>query len=107
MKMTQLEYHIPDLSIEDLEQMRRTLDSRISEKRNAARLEAAMTLIHTAQALGYSISELIPFLKSDADVPVKYRHPDQPGLTWCGKGRRPLWINEAIDAGIELAKIRV
>jgi DNA-binding protein H-NS len=105
--MTQAEYQIPDLPLEDLELMRRSIDSRISEKRNAARQDAALTLARTAQSLGFSMRELIPLLKDEADMPVKYRHPDHPELTWCGKGRRPLWVNEAIDKGITLAELRV
>lgn len=106
MKMSQAEYQIPDMPIEDLEKMRSALELQINAKRKAARLDAAMTLSRTARELGFSIRELIPLLRDEADMPVKYRHPDQPELTWCGKGRRPLWLNEAIDSGIDLAKIR-
>lgn len=29
----------------------------------------------------------------------KYRHPENPDVTWTGKGRQPKWIKEAEAAG--------
>jgi DNA-binding protein H-NS len=107
MKMSHAEYQIPDLSSPELEQMRVTLDARILAKRAEERVEAARTLSEQAKTMGFSIRELIPLLDDLAEKSVKYRHPDKPDLTWCGRGRRPLWLNEAVYSGIDIAKIRV
>lgn len=32
---------------------------------------------------------------------VKYRHPDNPSLTWSGRGREPKWLEEARNDGYE------
>jgi len=32
-------------------------------------------------------------------APPKYRHPENPEVTWTGKGRQPKWIKEAEAAG--------
>lgn len=32
----------------------------------------------------------------------KYRHPENAELTWSGRGRKPSWIAEALDAGKSL-----
>lgn len=37
--------------------------------------------------------------------PVRYRHPNIPGLTWTGKGRKPQWVADWISAGKPLADI--
>ena len=37
-------------------------------------------------------------------VPVKYRHGDQE---WSGRGKRPLWFQAAIDAGIPIDQMLV
>ena len=29
----------------------------------------------------------------------KYRHPENPALTWSGRGRRPRWFLDAVAAG--------
>jgi DNA-binding protein H-NS len=36
---------------------------------------------------------------SDASPSAKYRHPENPDLTWSGRGRRPAWIRDAVEAG--------
>lgn len=34
-----------------------------------------------------------------ASATPKYRHPENPAVTWSGKGRQPKWIKEAEEAG--------
>jgi len=34
-----------------------------------------------------------------APAPAKYRHPENPALTWSGRGRKPLWFVEALSSG--------
>lgn len=38
---------------------------------------------------------------------VKYRHPETPDLTWSGRGRRPTWIRDALEAGGQLTDFEV
>ena len=37
----------------------------------------------------------------------KYRHPDDPDLTWSGRGRRPHWLTEALEAGHDLDDLKI
>ncbi|RME59368.1 H-NS histone family protein [Candidatus Parcubacteria bacterium] len=32
-------------------------------------------------------------------VPPKYRNPDNPAETWTGRGRKPKWVEEALNQG--------
>lgn len=32
-------------------------------------------------------------------VAPKYRHPENPELTWTGRGRKPAWVVTHLDAG--------
>ncbi|MCC5958218.1 MAG: H-NS histone family protein, partial [Rhodobacteraceae bacterium] len=34
-----------------------------------------------------------------APAPEKCRHPENPALTWSGRGSKPLWFVEALEAG--------
>ena len=38
---------------------------------------------------------------------AKYRNPDNPALTWSGRGKRPAWVNEALAAGKTLEDLAV
>ena len=54
-----------------------------------------------ARELGYSLAELVGTEKkiAHAPKPSKYRHPENPALTWSGRGRKPQWFVEALAAG--------
>ena len=51
--------------------------------------------------MGYSLAELIGSAVNPSRVPAapKYRHPENPAVTWSGHGRRPQWFVEALEAG--------
>ena len=54
-----------------------------------------------ARELGYSLAELVDSDAKPKRAPVapKYRHPENPTLTWSGRGRKPKWFVEALEAG--------
>ena len=39
--------------------------------------------------------------------PVVYRHPHDPTLTWCGRGRRPTWLRQLVENGRNADEFRV
>ena len=44
---------------------------------------------------------------SEASSTAKYRHPANPDLTWSGRGRRPAWIREAVEAGRSVSDFEI
>ncbi|TFL19447.1 H-NS histone family protein [Jannaschia formosa] len=55
---------------------------------------------------GYSMADLMQgrsggkkAVAGAAKAPAKYRHPENPSLTWSGRGRQPGWYKEALAAG--------
>ncbi len=51
--------------------------------------------------MGYSLAELAgaEVKAARGSATANYRHPANPGLTWSGRGRKPQWFVEAIEAG--------
>ena len=53
--------------------------------------------------MGFTIAELTGFAgkKSRSVKPVapKYAHPENPSITWSGRGRKPKWFEEALADG--------
>lgn len=45
--------------------------------------------------------------QAKTSLPPKYRHPDNPDLTWAGRGRMPLWIKGLMDDGVPLSDLRI
>ena len=71
-----------------------------AEDRTKAEARAKVEAL--AKELGFSLAELIGTegVKSiRAPVAAKYRHPENEGITWSGRGRRPLWFVAALEAG--------
>ena len=54
-----------------------------------------------AEKLGYTLAELAEGKSKAKRMPAapKYRHPENPALTWSGRGRKPQWFVEALAAG--------
>ncbi len=39
-------------------------------------------------------------------APIRFRHPDQPGLVWSGRGKTPLWV-KALEAQGRIEQARL
>ena len=55
-----------------------------------------------ARNLGYSLAELVgtEMKTARASAPAKYRHPENPARSWSGRGRKPQWFMNALEACI-------
>lgn len=63
--------------------------------------EKVLTLIKSE---GYSFDEVFGAgrprpTRNTGSVPPKFRNPAAPDQTWTGRGKRPRWFSEALDAG--------
>nr|WP_140846785.1 H-NS histone family protein [Paracoccus sp. FO-3] len=68
----------------------------------ARRLAAARAELEArAKELGVTLQEVVGATGAKAGKPVaaKFRHPENPELTWSGRGRKPVWFAEALDSG--------
>ena len=73
----------------------------ISTFEDRQKAEARAKVEALARDLGYSLAELVGTETKTARAPVaaKYRHPENAALTWSGRGRKPLWFVDALEAG--------
>jgi DNA-binding protein H-NS len=93
----------PDkLSLKDLKSLQKDLVKAIASYKDCQKADARAKVKAFAKDLGFSLADLIGtegVKTTRAPAAVKYRHPENPGLTWSGRGRRPLWFIAAIEAG--------
>jgi DNA-binding protein H-NS len=89
------------LSLPELKQLSKALAKAISEFDGRKRTEARKALEEQAKQLGFSLSELVGIAepRKRAAAQPKYRHPENAALTWSGRGRKPRWFQDALDAG--------
>lgn len=97
------------MSYKDLVALKRRLDAAICVKRADQAQEVKAKLAALAQKSGFNLSELIDGGKRPAKrkSAVKYRNPKDPSQTWTGRGRRPLWLADAVGKGTKLDSFAV
>lgn len=95
------DFNLEALSLKELRQLRKGLAKAISISDNRQKAEARTKLEALAKEMGYSLSELIGIEAKATRAPpvVKYRHPENSALTWSGRGRKPQWFSDHINAG--------
>ena len=81
--------------------MQKDLVKAISTYEDRHKAEARTKLNAIAKEMGYSLADLIGNEEKPSRAPAaaKYRHPENPSLTWSGRGRKPLWFVAYVDAG--------
>ena len=62
-----------------------------------------------AKEMGYSFTDLIGVEVKTTRAPAvaKYRHPENAALTWSGRGRKPQWFADHINAGKDPSALAV
>ena len=62
-----------------------------------------------ARELGYFLAELVGTDTKTYRAPAaaKYRHPENPALTWSGRGRKPQWFVEALTGGTTASDLEI
>jgi len=48
-----------------------------------------------------------PTIRPPSKIPVKYRHPKEPGKTWTGRGMTPKWIKVLLEKGHNLSDFKI
>ncbi|MFQ6550263.1 H-NS family nucleoid-associated regulatory protein [Aestuariibius sp. 2305UL40-4] len=94
---------IDKLSLDELKTLQKQVAKAIDDFEENQRKEALAAVEAKAKEFGYSLADLTGKAKGKAKAsPPKYRHPENPALTWSGRGRQPAWIKEGLEAGKSL-----
>ena len=95
------------MTLKELKALRSDLDQAITDAQTDRKAEALKAAERAAKSFGFSLAELTKGSRSKSPraksaLPPKYRHPDNPAVTWTGRGRRPAWITEGLASGKKL-----
>jgi DNA-binding protein H-NS len=95
------DYDLEALSLSELKKMQKDVAKAISNYEDRRKAEARAKVEALARDLGYTLAELVgtEMKTSRAPAAAKYRHPENPALTWSGRGRKPQWFVDALAAG--------
>lgn len=89
------------LSLKDLKKLQKEIVRAIDTAEERQKAGAREQVEALAKKLGYTLTELAEGKGKSKRSPAKpkYRHPENPALTWSGRGRKPQWFTEALGAG--------
>lgn len=107
-------FNLEEMSLTELKDLQKATAAAIhsSEERRIA--EARIKLEAVAREFGVKLEDIVGSAskgkgkaKSRSAIAPKFRHPEDPTLTWSGRGRRPAWFVLALESGITEAAMTV
>lgn len=98
---------LSEMSLRDLKLLSSEVAIAINGFEERRRKDAISALEAVAKEKGFNLAELTNPKKARTAVKAKYQHPENPEVTWSGRGRRPAWFNEALDRGISQEDLRI
>ena len=100
--LEKMSIHDLDSLISDAEQQRK---KKVSEKQKEA--VARMKTIADEAGLRFEIVGEKKTRKAALKASPKYRNPENPQEVWTGRGRKPLWVKEALRSGAALEDFQI
>ena len=103
-----------DAKIAELQKLREDVETKQTLRKQVEEL---------IQGEGFSLEDIFPELRRPAPATTtlttkpkskrtpagepKYQHPENPSLTWVGKGNRPKWVKEHVENGGKLEDLEI
>ncbi len=103
---------ISNLSLPELQSLLEIIPEEITRRKRQEKQRVLQEMEVLASAAGFSLAELfdpksvIP-TKAKKTVAAKYRHPENSGLEWTGRGRQPKWVAEFLAAGGTIEQLAI
>lgn len=103
---------LSELSVAELNKLLIEIPKEIVRREKGEKARIRKELEALAAAQGYSLEELLgdggeKTKRAGKPVAAKYRHPEEPSLTWSGRGRQPKWVAEFLANGGKLESLAI
>lgn len=90
------------LSIAELNATIAEAQTALEAKKESEKEDLRNEVLELVQSRGFSMEELFNIEgkpKKKGKLPPTHRDPNNPNNTWTGRGRKPRWLQEALDVG--------
>ncbi|MCC5859716.1 MAG: H-NS histone family protein [Ectothiorhodospiraceae bacterium] len=94
----------------ELQQLKKDIDKELKRRRKQDVKEAQKEVKSIAERYGLTVQDLVSGVAPKSAKPAggtRFRHPNDPGKSWSGRGRKPVWIKEWEQSGRSLDELRV
>ncbi len=95
------------LSLSELRDLRNKVERAITSYEDRRRKEALAAIETAAREHGFNLAELTGVKIAKSKVAAKYANPADSTQTWSGRGRKPRWIQDHIDAGKDIGELEI
>ncbi|WP_065328060.1 H-NS histone family protein [Tritonibacter mobilis] len=100
------------MSASELEALAKDIEARKAEVVKQAKHNAYAEMLAVAEKHGVSFDEVIALhggkgRKAAGKAPAKYANPADLSQTWSGRGRKPAWVHEALEAGKSIEDLEI
>lgn len=106
--------NLAEMSVEELLQLQEQVAREIKLRRARDKKEVLSKIRALAAAGGYTLEELVAGAattgepaKKTRTVAPKYRHLQNPSLTWTGRGKQPRWVADYLASGKNLSDLLI
>lgn len=93
------------LNLDQLMELKNHIDYLIKDKQQEQKKNLINEFKQQAAKYGLTLEDVVASESSKGrktkgqKVPPKYQHPNDPSMTWTGRGRKPLWVEELLNSG--------
>ena len=98
---------ISNLSFDQLSELIKIASKLQANKKQEEKAALLETFKQQAKAKGMTLDEIVNVKASRKTVPAKYRNPDDANQTWTGRGRKPLWVVDALANGASMISLEI
>lgn len=100
--------NLDDLSVEQLENLAKDAQAKIKQKQAEGLKDAYLQFKKIAKENNSTIEEILKVgKKAHKESRIAYRDPANPKNSWAGRGRKPMWLEEALAKGKKLEDFAV
>src|ERR1044071_2010023 len=104
--------NLSQLSVPELLTLGKDIEGEIQRRKVEDRKKVLTQMKELAASVGMTVEEVLSGsddekAKTKKQTEPKYRDPDNPKQSWGGKGPKPRWLNQALEAGAKLEDFEV
>lgn len=113
-----MSFNLKAMTRKELVKLKKDVDKALTTAEERERRDALKAAEKAVAEFGFSLSDLSGSPKPKAarkarkgkpkaKAKAKYRNPANHEQTWSGRGRKPLWINEALNSGADITDLEI
>lgn len=95
------------MTLRDLQELEARVKKAMAVAEKRAEKEALEELKVTAAKHGFSLDHFMRENLKGRKISPKYKHPENPSITWSGRGRKSKWIETHLERGGKLDDLAI